>query len=61
MTDGTTNFDGKILKIFLKNGYHFKGAFIRKDSEFLTIFDYKLQGEKLLAIGEIREIEVVEE
>ena len=59
MTDLQTDYKGKILRIYLKNGFHYKGDFLKADNLFLFLNDHRLGKEKALALSEIREIEVV--
>ncbi len=52
--------EGKVLKIFLINGFHYTGKFLNSDDDYLEILDFKTDNIKILKISEINDLEVKE-
>lgn len=49
---------GKVVLVFLKNGFRFEGKVLGCDEEFLKIYDFKRRSEKFIKINDISEAEV---
>lgn len=49
---------GKIVLIFLNNGFRFEGLILACDEEFLKIKDFKRNSEKFIKLNEIVEAEL---
>ena len=50
---------GKTIKLFLKNGFKYEGRLIAVCEDFIEIFDYKIQLNKILRIVDIADLEVL--
>ena len=46
----------KVIQIFLKNGFHYKGDLDNQDNFFITILDHKTNSKISIAKTEIRQI-----
>ena len=52
--------EGKEIKIFLNNGFHYTGKCLGSDEKYVEILDYKLDSIKVLLIEDIKDMEVKE-
>lgn len=52
--------EGKEIKIFLNNGFHYTGKCKGSDEKYVEILDYKLDAIKVLLIEDIKDMEVKE-
>lgn len=59
MTDRILN-KGDIVKLFLINGYTYKGKVIAIDNTFLKVFEFRSDKEMVFPLTSIRDIEVQE-
>ena len=52
--------EGKTIKIFLNNGFHYTGKCLGSDETYVEILDYKIDSIKVLSISDIKDLEVKE-
>ena len=52
--------EGKEIKLFLNNGFHYTGKCLNSDDTYVEILDYKINSIKILKIEDIRDLEVRE-
>lgn len=50
---------GKVIKIFLKNGFKYEGRVIAICQDFIELFEFKLNLNKILRISDIADFEVL--
>lgn len=53
-----TNSIGKVVLIFLYNNFRYEGKVTNCDETYLEILDFKTNSYKLIALTEIKEVEV---
>lgn len=65
MSDIITNrlkeSEGKTVKIFLHNGFHYTGKCLGSDEKYVEILDFKIDSIKVLQIEDIKDMEVRED
>ncbi len=49
---------GKVIKVFVSNGFKFEGKLTGFDDVYLEIYDFKIKGYKLIQICKITDLEV---
>lgn len=49
---------GKVVLVFLNNGFRFEGKILGCDEDFLKIRDFKRDSEKFIRLSEVVEAEV---
>ena len=54
------NLKSKKIKIFMKNGFVFRGKVLNQDSKFIEIFDEVKDQERIIAVSEISNFEVLD-
>ena len=52
--------EGKDIKIFLNNGFHYTGKCLGSDEKYVEILDYKINAIKILLVEDIKDMEVRE-
>ena len=52
--------EGKEIKVFLNNDFHYTGKLLNSDDTYLEILDYKINSIKILKIVDIKDLEMRE-
>jgi len=52
--------EGKVIKIFLHNGFHYTGKCLGSDEKYVELLDFKINAIKILQIEDIKDMEVRE-
>ena len=58
LNERVKNSVGKTVLIFLHNNFRYEGKVTGCDDVFLEILDFKTNSYKIIALGEIKEVEV---
>jgi len=58
ITNRLKESEGKEIKIFLYNGFHYTGKCLGSDDTYVEILDFKLNAIKVLRIEDIKDMEV---
>lgn len=53
-----TNSLGKVIKVFLNNGFRFEGKLTNLDDKYLEILDFRSQAFKIILLDDIKDLEV---
>lgn len=49
---------GKVIKVYLNNGFRFEGKLTNSDEKYIEILDFRSDSWKILLIDDIKDLEV---